>query len=366
MLLRNEKKFSSFFGGDMQTNAFTLSFSGPFIGYAEQLRRLRSAVSAGAQFLLARGPVGSGKTALLKQAGCSARSCYLGQLPQPNEWSAIFDLLYPRRLFRKRQSPAQIALSLPARARTRAVLLVDNADAADAAALVQLRAFADVAPQLSVIFAASSEWQPPAAIAERLECVVSLAGLDPASFRELIRQRVRAAGGSDIEPFTSEALLTIHARSRGLPLPALRLCNELARAASARGLTAIDLPFLEAAEPPSLPFLIPPLSFAAGQLPALLADPQVAAAAELSARQRQLLDTLSIVGPLTPAELAASSDSEYKDRATAIRAANNLLARLHRAGLVHRTREGRAYRYALAGPGTAAAVPSVPRAAAHP
>src|SRR3989338_2993577 len=162
--------------GTMQS-AFSLAFAGPFIGYAEQLRRLRSAVSAGAQFLLARGPVGSGKTALLKQAGCSARSCYLGQLPQPNEWSAIFDLLYPRRLFRKRQSPAQIALSLPARARTRAVLLVDNADAADAAALSQLRAFADVAPQLSVIFAASEQWLPPAPIAERLECVVSLAGL---------------------------------------------------------------------------------------------------------------------------------------------------------------------------------------------
>ncbi len=347
--------------GKMQ-NAFSLAFSGPFTGYAEQLRQLRAALGSGAQFSAIRGPAGSGKTALLKHLGhdtgrhraASWRSCYLAQLPQPNEWSAILDRLYPRRFFRKKQSPAQIALSLPSRARMRATLLIDNADAADPAALAQLRAFTDAAPQLSVIFAASEQWLPPAAIAERLECTVALAGLDPASFRELIRQRVRAAGGSDIEPFTSDALLTIHERSRGLPLPALRLCNELAQAATARGLTAIDLRFLEMLEPPSLPF-----SIQSSYPPALpfLAEPRVAAAAsalsELSSRQRQLLDTLAVVGPLTPAELAASVDTAYKDKATAIRAANNLLARLHRTGLVARSREGRAYRYALAAPAAA-------------
>lgn len=336
---------------------FSLSSPSPFVGYHPELLRLSLSLRAGSQLLAVRGPSGSGKTALLKElarrfdAGTGLRpgvgALYLPALPAPAEWPAALSPLLPRRWpGRAPKTMAELTQALP-RLRERIVLCIDSADAAEPAALSSLRALTDASPLLSIVFAASSDWQPPAPIADRLECAVALAGLDPSAFRELIRQRVRACGGSDIEPFTSDALLAIHREARGLPLPALRRCADLAERAREQQLTAIDPSFFTPsfdAHGPKRSQESAPIHSAVASLP-FSAPAQPAA---LPALQRQLVDTLSVVGPLTPTELAASLDSGYKDRATAARAVNNLLSRLHRAGVVSRSREGRAYRYALA------------------
>ena len=307
----------------MNGNAFSLSFSGPFTGYQREIESLATTLHNGAQLSLIRGSRGAGKTAFLKELRRRLpHASYLPKLPAPTEWQAAFDSLLPQRfrLFRRPRTVAELALRLP-RLRSRVTLLIDECDSATAADIAALRTFMDAAPQFAAVLAAGSEWQPPAGIAERIECTIALAGLDPPSFREFLKQRIVACGGRDIEPLTSETIAAIHQRCNGLPLQGLKLCNELWQQAQRKGLSTIDLHFLEPEPTPMRPI-------------------------ELSSLQRQILDTLAVVGPLTPAELANSLDSGYKDRANAIRAVNNLLSRLHHFGFVSRERAGRCYRYA--------------------
>jgi len=328
-------------GWDRNPFAFTI-YSYFFVGYDDEKAMIKRCISNGEKLCLILGPTGSGKTTFLRHMQSSfddVKVLFLPKPPkEPEDWLLVFSPLIKRRLFRP---PAPTLYTLPSAinkrlGKERLLLFVDECHEATTESLEWLRTLADHIENMTVVIAGLPVFENQ--LKERLETLmkrvsltIRFTNLTKSETRELIKRRIEAAGGRDIEPFTSDAVQYIYERTSGFPREVLRLCSEIYTKAAEKNITTIDMDFLaESAknEAQRVPF------------DSLSALPE---------RQRAILSILASKGPLSPAGLADNFESEgYKSKGNAVRSMNNILKRLMHDSFVEREKAGKGYRYRVA------------------
>ncbi|MBI4181810.1 MAG: AAA family ATPase [Candidatus Aenigmarchaeota archaeon] len=313
-----------------------------FVGYADEVRSVLNGIRSGDKFILLLGPTGAGKTTLLQhiQAQLQGRVLYIPKPPtNPADWVTIFHPLLRSRLPFRGNGADIYTLHDKLNQKLRGkpcLLFVDECHEASMESLEWIRTLTDQVGPLTLVMAGLPIFEN--VLRDRLETFlrrfsvrIDLNSLSPAETRELVKRRIESVGGDDIRPFTAATLERIHDQTGGFPRDVLKVCNELAQQALARGLTTVDADFLKEASIP--------------------ARVSMDALEALPSRQRLIVDTLAAHGDLTPTELVekVQAKGHYKgDTDTAIRSVNNLLRRLMTDGIVERKKLGKAYKYRLA------------------
>ncbi len=330
-------------------NPFTFGiFPQLFVNHEKELGTLFNALNSGNKFSLLVGPTGSGKTTLLrtleKRFDATREVLYLAKPPtKPEDWIMVFGrLLQGRFSFFSKGRPVDLytlADRLNEKLRNRRLLLfVDESHEATRESLEWLRVIADQVNNLYVAMAALPSFEKTLkenleTFLKRVNTRVELGSLNKSETRELIKRRIEWVGGSDIRPFTGEAVDAVYQHSGGFPREVLRLCNDLTGQALERKLTTIDSDFLTHLQP----------NGRHAQTEERIAPETVE---DLPDRQKHLLQALAKKGEATPAQVVALLDpEEYKDRDNAVRSVNNLMKRLMVQGFVERRKAGKAYKY---------------------
>jgi type II secretory pathway predicted ATPase ExeA len=308
-----------------------------FVGYKRQSEELIRMVKEGHKVLLVVGPTGSGKTTLLKWMTRHMNSefdyLFVGKPPQkPEEFVDIFNEKYPHFFMFKPhiRNIYQIQGFLNRRLKKRhLIVLYDEAHESPTDVLEWLRVLSDQVENMSIVIAGLPVFDDNLSkletLRKRIMAKIELVSLTKEETAEMIRKRIRNAGGSGEE--FNDLIDIIYDRSGGFPREIIKMCNDAVNESMKTGrplakeLLARELPKEESKV--SLRFLD-----------------------ELTSTQREIVEML--VKPMTPGQIADSLDlSKYKSRQHAVRSMNNILKRLMEEGLVERVRADRAFVYQL-------------------
>ncbi len=329
-------------------NPFTLNVrSKVFVGYDAQIKAALRHVSERHKIAIVTGPTGAGKTSMLKwiEGNNSAETLYITKPPaKPDEFIQIFLDYYPlpflERIFGNKPNLYNIDGYMNRRLRgKRLLLLLDESHETNREVLEWLRVLVDQIENLSLILAGlpvleDKIRQTLETFDQRITSRIKLSALGDAETAELIRKRIETAGGSGTKPFSEDAVSEIFKKTGGFPREILKLCDRLVNDAVDGGKTEVggrDVgDYREIKEEP----------VAAVQQP-------VQAVSELPQKQKKIINALLEKTWLTPADLGAMMEADYKSREHAIRSINNILKRLMDDGFVQRESRGKAFMYSL-------------------
>ena len=305
-----------------------------FVGYKTQAEELARLVKEKHKVIMIIGPTGSGKTTLMEWLSNNLDDrfdfLFVGKPPQkPEEFVDIFNEKYPRFL-RKLKNIYQIPNFLNKKLRSKhLIVLYDEAHESKMDVLEWLRVLSDQVDNMSIILAGLPVFEEHLAkletLRKRIMGKIELVSLTKEETQEMIRKRIRSAGGSGEE--FNELIDAIYSMSGGFPREIIKVCNDVVNESMKSGKPLTKE--LIAREP------------AAEELKVSLRFLE-----ELSPMQREIVEMLA--NPMTPGQIANNLDlTKYKSRQHAVRSMNNILKRLMDDGLVERSKEDRAYLYQL-------------------
>ncbi|MDY6778610.1 MAG: AAA family ATPase [Candidatus Nanohaloarchaea archaeon] len=324
------------------------------VGYEEEISRLDEAISAGNKFSVVVGRTGAGKTNLLKWlASHHEDEREVHYLPKPPTHEEDFlqylrdEVLDPGFFARllNDYSLYNIHNELHDALDDHVVMIIDEAHEASHDVLQWMRTVIDHVDSLTVVAAGLPEFESTLeedinTLYSRATHITSLDSLDRDESVQLIRERIKKAGGTSIEPFTQDALLEIYDVTDGFPREVLRACNDCVVHAAREGKSIIDAQDVEEIldDREAAPEEEDDGEESGEPLPEV----------QLTEKQEEILDVLEEKGRCTSGDIVDSRGYEdYSSRSHAVRSVNNILNRLRENGLVAREREGRSYVYFL-------------------
>ncbi len=305
-----------------------------FVGYKNQSEELARLVKEKHKVIMIIGPTGSGKTTLMEWLSNSLSDrfdfLFIGKPPQkPEEFVDIFNEKYPS-FFRKLKNIYQIPSFLNKKLRSRhLIVLYDEAHESKIDVLEWLRVLSDQVDNMSIVLAGLPVFEEHLAkletLRKRIMGRIELVSLTKEETSELIKKRIRNAGGSGEE--FNELLDAIYSMSGGFPREIIKVCNDAINESMKTG------------RPLTKELLIHEPTKDELKVSLRFLD-------ELSPMQREIVEML--VNPMTPGQIANNLDlTKYKSRQHAVRSMNNILKRLMDDGFVERAKEDRAYLYQL-------------------
>ncbi len=315
-----------------------------FVGYEKEMNKIVEGLNNGDKFSLLIGPTGSGKTTMLKNLLKRFSNCkhviYLSKPPKdPKDWVTVFDPVIKRGFFsffsRKKVNLYNLSDVLNKKLNgSKCLLFIDECHEASLDSLEWLRTLTDQVDNMMVVLAGLHIFENTLknnleTFLKRISTKIELTNLTKSETRELIKRRIESVGGDDIKPFTHDILDYIYEKTGGFPREIIRVCDELIKTAVDKNISVIDSDFINEIAFPEMRVSLEKIT-------------------TLPDRQREILETLSHHGELTPAEIIERMPTDgYKDRENAIRSVNNLLRRLMKDGFVERKKVGKAYKYKL-------------------
>src|SRR3989344_4887553 len=321
-----------------KSNPFTFTILPElFVGYAEQTAKLLSAVEEKHKIILMVGPTGSGKTTTLKWMSSHLPKdydyIYVGKPPRhTEEFVQIFNEKYKSFLpFFRIKNMYQIPEFLKKKiGKKHLVVMYDEAQESSIDILEWLRVLGDQVDNMSIVLSGLPSFEN---MLEKLETLrrrivikIGLLSLTKEETKNLIRKRIRNAGGTGDE-FTDDAMEYAYQKTGGFPREILRTCNEMIYKAMSEGKMSVTAEHVDEEKEEEL---APPLRLME----------------EMTPMQKEVMEML--LRPMTPGQIADTMDlQKYKSRQHAVRSVNNILKRLMEDGMVERRRTDRAFVYQL-------------------
>ena len=330
------------------TNPFTFKiYPEIMVGYKSQTKELLNAINADSTFSLVIGETGAGKTNLLRWiANQSAYRNTTYYLPKPPSTTEAFfrylkDDILRQGIFSRifaHITPYNIHYKLQKKLNRRTLLILDEAHEAPVEVLMWVRTILDHVQNLVVIAAGLPHLVETLknninTLYDRATTIISLESLSKDESLELIQKRILAAGGKNLEPFTSDALIEICEKAEGFPRKILRLCNNLVLYAIKNNKFLIDKGcvleyFKENQHTENKKINLENT--------------------ELTKKQKAVLNIILKHQKVDPNTIVQNIDlKDYKSENHAIRSVNNILKRLIQNRIVERQKKGRTYIYSI-------------------
>ncbi len=331
----------------LEKNPFTLRIDPElFVGYENELKKLSHHIQEDRKFAMVSGATGAGKTTLLRLIG--EKFCddfeilYLSKPPEYGEIVDIFtDKVRPsilKRIFGFNVSIHELPHYLDGRLDENLLLLVDEAHESDVKVLQWLRTITDQVDRIQFIFAGlpaidKKLRENVQTLKSRVTTRVDLTTLDEKETKNLIRRRIKDAGGEGIDPFTDECVKQIYEKTGGFPREILKICDKMINWALENDKKKIDelknfeddMKKEEKKKDRGRDFL-----------------------KDLPYKQREIVKILSEEDKLFPSDVAEKLGTDsYKTKQHAVRSVNNILRRLLKEGLIVRKKRGKGYVYSL-------------------
>ncbi len=331
----------------MERNPFTLRIDPElFVGYQSELRTLIHHIKEDRKFAMVSGATGAGKTTLLKlieeKFSDEYKILYLSKPPEYDEMVDTFiEKVKPsilRRIFGINVSIHDLSDYLDRRLSKNMLLLVDEAHESNVKVLQWLRTITDQVENLQFIFAGlptidKKLRENVETLKSRVTTRIDLTTLDEEETRDLIKSRIKDAGGEDLGPFTDDCVKEIYERTGGFPREILKICDKMINWALENDKKKIDklknfeddMREEEKRKDRGRDFL-----------------------KDLPYKQREIVKILSDEDELFPSDVAERLGTDsYKTKQHAVRSVNNILRRLLKEGLITRKKRGKGYVYFL-------------------
>ncbi|MCU0640460.1 MAG: AAA family ATPase [Candidatus Margulisbacteria bacterium] len=204
-----------------------------FTGYQREIKKILEKVSAESGHVLITGPLGIGKTTMLRWLATSGQDfhpVYIARPPQ--DFSQVIRLIAQSLGLTAEQAARYDIYSLDSLRRQidrNLVLLLDEAHEFSIEIERPLRTLGDL-DRVKLVMAGLPETKEKIKneirpLYERLVLSIDLDRLDNASLGELIKVRIENSGGRGTEPFTDDALDQVYALAQGNPRTALKICD---------------------------------------------------------------------------------------------------------------------------------------------
>ncbi len=330
-------------------NPFTLEIRPTLlVGYKNQIDTLTANLDEKQKHILLVGSTGAGKTTLLKWITDKYNTLYLPKPPTKEEDIVVVfkdnllnkSLLSRIFLILRKDNTNIYNLAEKIKQKQKGkqlVILVDEAHETDTHVLEWLRTITDQVEGATIVFAGlpkirENQLKSLETLSQRIVSDIELTTLTKDEVVQLIKRRIEAVGGKSIEPFTMDAVGEIYKRTGGFPREVLKLCNSLFKKAQEQDAEIIDSSYFDEQ----------PVQNTINEVTTNLKI--------LTEKQKTIIEFLEKRGALTPKEVVDLLDykKDYKSKAHALRAINNILRRLEAINLVVRERQGRSYAYVLA------------------
>jgi type II secretory pathway predicted ATPase ExeA len=235
-------------------NPFTLNaLPELFTGHADQVKWIIEKIHAKSGHVLVMGPIGIGKTTLLKwlemhlQDG--AHALYISR--PPKQFGDLLKLIADHLKLKIKKGQELTIYNIGdqiKKTKRGLILLLDEAHEFDQEIERQLRTLGDL-DEINFIIAGLPETAekfkkefPP--IYDRIVAEVILKELTLDETRELIKKRIADAGGHEMEPFSDAAIERIYELSKGIPRATLKTCDWAVTEAIREGHVKIDTPVM--------------------------------------------------------------------------------------------------------------------------
>ncbi len=232
----SEDQKSWYYKVGWKKNPFTMDIHPElFVGYKNEVKQILEKIRSGSGHILITGPLGIGKTILLRWLSLSLPNefltVYVARPPQ--EFPHLIKFLMESLGIPKSKSESYYDINnidqFRKKSKKKLVICLDEAHEFSVEIERPLRTLGDM-DGVSLVMAGlpetvdklKSEIKP---LYERLVLQVPLKSIPLEDMKDLLRARIADAGGKQMHPFTSSAIEKIHESSKGIPRVAIKLCD---------------------------------------------------------------------------------------------------------------------------------------------